>query len=233
MTRSSGWLASSAVPSTAVMMSPAWRPALAAGLPATIGSWAAGRRPGCPGRRALAAVAALALLSWPRRARRGRDPGAVVDRQAVGLLDRRVDGLEADAEPRAGQRLAGRRLGEQRAGDVDRDGEADALAAAGDGGVDADDLAARVEQRAAAVAGVDRGVGLDEVVEDVPFSTGMLRPMAETMPLVTESVNSPSGLPMAIACWPTWIVDESPIGAVGRPVASTLTMARSVSVSMP
>ena len=57
--------------------------------------------------------------------------------------------------------------------------------------------------------------------------------MAEMMPLVTESVKVPSGLPMAIACWPTWIVDESPIGAVGRPVASTLTMARSVSVSMP
>ena len=57
--------------------------------------------------------------------------------------------------------------------------------------------------------------------------------MAEMIPLVTESVNSPSGLPMAMACWPTWMVDESPIGAVGRPVASTLTMARSVSVSTP
>ena len=65
------------------------------------------------------------------------------------------------------------------------------------------------------------------------FSTGMFRPIAEMMPLVTESVNVPSGLPMAIACWPTWIVDESPMGAVGRPVASTLTMARSVRVSMP
>ena len=66
-----------------------------------------------------------------------------------------------------------------------------------------------------------------------PVSTGMLRPSAEMIPLVTESVKVPSGLPMAIACWPTWIVDESPIGAVGRPVASTLTMARSVRVSMP
>ena len=56
----------------------------------------------------------------------------------------------------------------------------------------------------------------------------MLRPIAEMIPLVTESVNSPSGLPMAIASWPTWIVEESPIGAVGRSVPSTLTMARSV-----
>ena len=36
------------------------------------------------------------------------------------------------------------------------------------------------------------------------------------IPLVTESVKVPSGLPMAIACWPTWIVDESPIGRGGQ-----------------
>ena len=67
----------------------------------------------------------------------------------------------------------------------------------------------------------------------VPPSTGMVRPSAEMMPLVTESVNVPSGLPMANACWPTWTVELSPIAAVGRPVASTLTMARSVRVSTP
>ena len=71
------------------------------------------------------------------------------------------------------------------------------------------------------------------LVRTSPVSTGMLRPSAEMIPLVTESVKVPSGLPMAIACWPTWIVDESPMGAVGRPVASTLTIARSVRVSMP
>ena len=46
-------------------------------------------------------------------------------------------------------------------------GEADPLVAAAarqDGGVDADHLAACVDQRAARVAGVDRGVGLDEVL---------------------------------------------------------------------
>ena len=47
---------------------------------------------------------------------------------------------------------------------VDGNGEADALAARIDGGVDADHLAAEVEERPAAVAGIDRGVGLDEVV---------------------------------------------------------------------
>ena len=51
--------------------------------------------------------------------------------------------------------------------DVDRDREADALVAArgaGDGRVEADDFAAEIHERAAAVAGVDRGVGLNEVL---------------------------------------------------------------------
>jgi hypothetical protein len=50
---------------------------------------------------------------------------------------------------------------------VGRDREADALVAAGarqDRGVDADQVAVHVDQRAARVAGVDRRVGLDEVL---------------------------------------------------------------------
>ena len=96
--------------------------------------------------------------------RRGiRDPRAVGDRQAGLLLDGGGDGLEPEAQPRARELLPGRRLGEEGAGDVDRDGEADALAGARDGGVDADDRPGRVEQRATTVAGVDGGVGLDQV----------------------------------------------------------------------
>ena len=68
-----------------------------------------------------------------------------------------------DAHVRTAERLAGDRLGHDRPGDVDRDGEADAVAVRGDGGVDADDIAAGVEQRPARVARVDRRVGLDEV----------------------------------------------------------------------
>ena len=51
-------------------------------------------------------------------------------------------------------------------GEIDGNGEADALIAAGTAGnrrVDADDLAVEVHQRAAAVAGIDGGVGLNEV----------------------------------------------------------------------
>src|SRR5690349_9067824 len=74
-----------------------------------------------------ATLAVVAPIALGGSGRRGRDPCPVVDRQAVRLLDGRVDGLEADAEVRAGQRLAGARLGEQRLGDVDRDREPDAL----------------------------------------------------------------------------------------------------------
>ena len=61
------------------------------------------------------------------------------------------------------------------AGHVDRDGEADADVAAGarqDGAVDADQLAPEIHQRAAGVAGVDRGVGLDEVLVAVLVDAG-------------------------------------------------------------
>ena len=62
--------------------------------------------------------------------------------------------------------LVGNRLGQIR-----WDGEPDAVAVGGDGGIDADDVAARVEQRAAAVAGVGRGVELQkfEVALAQPF----------------------------------------------------------------
>ena len=53
-------------------------------------------------------------------------------------------------------------------GGVDGDGETHAGVAAagrGDHGVDADDLAVGVEQRAAGVAGIDGGVGLDGLVD--------------------------------------------------------------------
>src|SRR5207245_2401304 len=59
--------------------------------------------------------------------------------------------------------LAGRQVGGDSLGDVDRDGEADRVdgGAPRFGGRDAHDLAGEVEQRAAGVAGVDGGVGLD------------------------------------------------------------------------
>ena len=69
-----------------------------------------------------------------------------------------------------------------------------------------------VEQRAAAVAGVDRGVGLDQVRRAARCRRSWIgRPMADTMPLVTVFVNVPSGLPIATTSWPTLSASESPI----------------------
>ena len=69
-----------------------------------------------------------------------------------------------------------------------------------------------------------RRVGSPGVMSD----TTMVRSRPLTMPEETEPGNSPSGSPMAMASWPTLNADESPSSAVGRPVASTLTNARSV-----
>ena len=59
--------------------------------------------------------------------------------------------------------------------------------------------------------------------------TVIVRPVADRMPLVTVSVNVPSGLPIAMVVSPTWSVPESPMVAGLRPVASTLISARSLS----
>ena len=52
------------------------------------------------------------------------------------------------------------------------DGEADALGGGDDGGVDADDLGAGVEEGAAGVAGVEGGVGLEDVVDEAAGAGG-------------------------------------------------------------
>ena len=50
---------------------------------------------------------------------------------------------------------------------------------------------------------------------------------------MTDSVNVPSGLPMAMTCWPTFRAEASPIGIVGNDVVgSTLTTARSCVLSL-
>ena len=72
------------------------------------------------------------------------------------------------------------------------------------------------------------------VVRRLPAEpTSIVRPVADRIPDVTNSVNVPSGLPMAITCWPTFSADASPIGIVGSDVGgSTLTTARSCSLSL-
>ena len=71
----------------------------------------------------------------------------------------------ADADVAARTLPRARNCGRMAVALVDRHGEADVAGARTDRGVDADDFAARVDQRSAAVAEVDGGVGLDVVVE--------------------------------------------------------------------
>ena len=103
------------------------------------------------------------------RRRRGRPPAPASARRAATPSHGALDLAARD-------QLLGDVLGE-----VDRDREADALAAGVDRGVDADRLAADVAQRAARVAEVDRRVGLDEVLvvgraaEDVEVRRGPAR----------------------------------------------------------
>ena len=79
----------------------------------------------------------------------------------------RVVGQVEDAHAEvAARHLALPELRQEALGGIDRSGEAEALrAAAADGGVDADHFAVDVHQRAARIAEVDGGVGLDEVLE--------------------------------------------------------------------
>ena len=107
-------------------------------------------------------------------------------------------------------------------GDVDGDREADALRPSGDGGVDADHVAVASTSGAAGVAGIDRGVGLDEVAQRAPLAGDRIGrprrrvPGREMTPAVTLLVRVPSGLPMAMAIWPGLSADESPMLAAGR-----------------
>ncbi len=79
-----------------------------------------------------------------------------------------VDVVDGDAQRRPVHLAVGDELVHDGTGEVDRDGEAVARVEsglAGDGGVDADHLAADAHERAAGVAGVDGRVGLDEVLD--------------------------------------------------------------------
>ena len=83
-----------------------------------------------------------------------------------------VDVLRQDADPAADHAAVIEDILHDAAGQIDRDREADALdahvaavALVEHRRVDADQFAARIDQRAAGVAGVDRGIGLNEILE--------------------------------------------------------------------
>ena len=103
--------------------------------------------------------------------------------------------------------------------------------AADDRGVDADQLAAQVDQRAAGVAGVDRRVGLDELLV-ARRRRRAERPTALTMPEVTVWP-TPNGLPIATTKSPTLIASESPMRTAVSDSAGMRSSAMSVPGSVP
>ena len=94
--------------------------------------------------------------------------------------------LAADAQPRAPHAAVANQRDRHALGGRRRDREADALRRQDHRRVDADDVAARVDQRSAGIAGIERRVGLQHVVEQ---AAGAARassgPSALTMPAVT------------------------------------------------
>ena len=129
--------------------------------------------------------------------------------------------------------------------DRDREAEPDGAALVGargarglDGGVDADHVPVEVDQRAAAVAGVDRRVGLDGRVDRAvalasPTPRRRAGSSALTMPLVTVD-SRPNGEPIATTPWPTARSEDLPIVAGVRPLTfSAWITAVSVSGSVP
>src|SRR5947207_743006 len=95
----------------------------------------------------------------------------LVDEHALRLLGTELarevgrERLDRDAEPAADHAALVAELRVDLARHVGRDRKADARAARDDRGVDADHLGLQVHERPAGISWVDRGVGLEEVVE--------------------------------------------------------------------
>ena len=90
------------------------------------------------------------------------DIGAGVDRKLVLFGDAGGNSKVIDAKEGAGGGAGFEKLGEHAFDARDGDGEAEIVARAG-GGIDTDDFACGVDERATGVAGVDGGVGLNKV----------------------------------------------------------------------
>ena len=109
-------------------------------------------RPARFGRASGSTVAIITALCWAR-------PG----RMLPPAREREL--LRGDADIGPPHPAVPHQFAEHEIGRVRRNREADALRAHDDRGVDADNLAVRGDQRTAGIAGIERGVGLDHVVD--------------------------------------------------------------------
>ncbi len=154
-------------------------------------------------------------------------------RGALSSSAARVSGVTSSSRSiRAAPRRT-RQVVHDAAHEVARHREADALIAAAlreDRGVDPDQLAARVDQRPARVAGIDRRVGLDEILVRRDADVAAAERADDTQ---RHGLAERNGLPMASTHSATLSFDESPHGITGRSVASIFSSARSVHESTP
>ena len=74
-------------------------------------------------------------------------------------------------------------------------------------------LPCKIDQGAAGIAGIDGGIGLNEVL--IVFDPRPPRPVALTIPMVAV-LPMPNGSPMASTTSPTCSFEESPSGRVGQ-----------------
>src|SRR5207237_9096782 len=99
-----------------------------------------------------------------------RHPNPTVLLQVVVAVDAAVDrpGLTGDAEVGAYHTAVSNQHRDDALGGVARHGKTDALGHGDDRGVDAHHLAAGIDQRATGIPRIERGIGLDDVLDGAP-----------------------------------------------------------------
>jgi hypothetical protein len=95
------------------------------------------------------------------------DDGALSRRQTQGALQRRCDRLERHADEPARYAPTAFELRQHRADLINGNGEANVVGLRADRRVDADDFSARVDQRTATIAEVNRRISLNVIVKAV------------------------------------------------------------------
>ena len=117
-----------------------------------------------------------------------RHEHAEIRREPVKPHDPPMDGnvLANDPDPTAADATFPDQPCRHEFGRVAGDGKTDSLRGQNDRRVHADDLTARIDQRPAGIAGIQRRVGLDDIVNQPPgLGERIERPSALTTPAVT------------------------------------------------
>ncbi len=204
-------------------------------------SAAARRRRRAPRRRRASTIRSSGPQARARSAGLSRPTTSTIStalRRASLVASRGGSGLgpPAETEIRAADATLAHQCGDDPARRaVDRDGEPEPDA--GDCGVDPYDAAGAFRQRAAGVSGVERGVRLDDALDDPGRGASGASARSPRRRPRSRSSREPCGFPIATTSWPTRSVPASPSSAGSRrvpsnPVAPVRSTARSDSGSV-